>query len=116
MTEAVAVAVALVGTESRLLGARASLRRRGRLRRSESSPFPSLNITNARNHTHSTSMMTIGGVGLALGAVFLYILARPEKAATQSGFGGPNPTGGGRPGNSNEGSGAGSRTPGQRAS
>ena len=52
-------------------------------------------------------MMTIGGVGLALGAVFLYMLSRPEKAAAaESGVGGQT---------SNAASGAGSRTPGQRA-
>ena len=51
-------------------------------------------------------MMTIAGVGLVLGAVFLYMLSRPEKAAAESGLGG---------GTSNAASGAGSRTPGQRA-
>lgn len=61
-------------------------------------------------------MMAIGGVGLALGTVFLYMLARPERAATESqpGFGGRNPEGG-RPGDGSEGSRAGTRAPGQRA-
>ncbi|KAI1500613.1 hypothetical protein F5X99DRAFT_385391 [Biscogniauxia marginata] len=63
----------------------------------------------------NSSMAMIGGIGLTVGAVFLYMMAQPEKAKDVSNFGGDQ---GGHNQGSNvlkQGSSGGSRTPGQRA-
>ncbi|EMR62685.1 hypothetical protein MGN70_008944 [Eutypa lata] len=74
----------------------------GEAPRSESPPAAPGEVKN------DNSMLKIGGLGLAVGAVFLYMLSRPEKAAEASKFGQDK-------GEHNQGSGAGSRTAGQRA-